>query len=60
MKEIKYAQRVIYQLRSVVDKMPNIEPCPKCKKANGYEWIWGKNDGQSKGYSKCKSCGAKF
>ena len=29
-----------------------IESCPK--------WTWGKNDGHSKGYSTCKSCGAKF
>ena len=38
----------------------SIEPCPKCKATKGWEWIWGKNDGHSTGYSKCKGCGAKF
>ena len=37
-----------------------IQPCPKCKKAQGYNWTWGKNDGHSKGFSTCKACGAKF
>ena len=37
-----------------------IEPCPKCKKKEGYKWTWGKNAGHSKGYSTCKGCGAKF
>tara|TARA_R110002020_G_scaffold463568_1_gene683667 strand:+ start:1050 stop:1202 length:153 start_codon:yes stop_codon:yes gene_type:complete len=37
-----------------------IQPCPKCKKAQGYNWTWGKNDGHSKGYSTCKACGVKF
>ena len=37
----------------------SIEPCPKCKATKGWEWIWGKNDGHSTGYSKCKACGHK-
>ena len=24
--------------------MTDIQPCPKCKKAQGYNWTWGKND----------------
>ena len=38
----------------------SIQPCPKCKAIKGWVWIWGKNDGHSTGYSKCKGCGAKF
>ena len=37
-----------------------LDSCPKCKSVKGWEWIWGKNDGHSTGYSKCKKCGAKF
>ena len=40
--------------------MSDIEPCPKCKKSSGWEWHWGKNDGQGAGYGECKNCGAKF
>ena len=36
-----------------------IESCPKCKKKAGWNWTWGKNDGQSKGYATCKGCKAK-
>ena len=38
----------------------SIQPCPKCNKAQGWNWTWGKNDGASKGFSTCKGCGAKF
>lgn len=44
----------------IVGKNMNIEPCPKCKKASGWTWTWGKNDGKSTGYATCKGCGAKF
>ena len=37
-----------------------VQPCPKCKAKKGWSWIWGKNDGHSKGYSKCNNCNAKF
>ena len=44
----------------------SIQPCPKCKaivpfhsEQRGWEWIWGKNDGHSTGYSKCRACGHK-
>ena len=37
----------------------SIDPCPKCKKQQGFIWHWGKNNGHSEGYSECKSCGAK-
>ena len=37
-----------------------IDPCPKCKKKNGWEWHWGSLDGEKKGWSECKNCGAKF
>ena len=32
----------------------SIESCPKCKKASGWTWTWGKNDGKSTGFSSCK------
>jgi hypothetical protein len=37
----------------------SIQPCPKCKAAKGWKWTWGRNDGASKGYATCNSCGAK-
>ena len=40
--------------------MSYIESCPKCKATKGWKWTWGKNDGQSKGFSTCNGCGAKF
>lgn len=39
--------------------MTDIEPCPKCKKSEGWIWHWSKNwDGS--GYSECKGCKAEF
>jgi len=40
--------------------MSDIDPCPKCKKRDGWTWHWGKNDGMGTGYGECNSCGAKF
>ena len=37
-----------------------IDVCPKCKKKDGWEWHWGNLSGEKKGYSECKSCGAKY
>ena len=30
--------------------MSDIDPCPKCKKRDGWVWHWGKNDGMGAGY----------
>ena len=38
----------------------SIEPCPKCKKASGWTWTWGQNNGHSEGFSTCKGCGVKY
>ena len=38
----------------------SIQPCPKCKATKGWKWPWGKNDGQSKGFSPCKGSVAKI
>ncbi len=40
-------------------KKMNPNGCSKCKKDSGWKWTWGKNDGASKGYATCNSCGAK-
>ena len=44
----------------IVGKNMNIEPCPKCKKSEGWTWTWGQNNGHSEGYATCKGCGKKF
>ena len=39
---------------------PSIEfrdACKKCGSAEGFTWTYGSNDGHSKGFSTCKSCG---
>ena len=43
-----------------IETMSDIQPCPKCKATKGWKWTWGKNDGQTKGFSTCNGCGAKF
>jgi len=40
---------------------PSIEfrdACKSCGSTNGFTWTYGENDGNSKGFSTCKSCGA--
>ena len=34
--------------------MTDIDPCPKCKKQNGFTWHWGHNDGKGEGYADVK------
>jgi len=39
---------------------PTIEfrsACKSCGSTNGFTWTYGQNDGNSKGFSTCKSCG---
>ncbi len=39
----------------------SIQACPKCKSTRvGIHGLGVRNDGQSKGYSTCKGCRAKF
>ena len=57
--EIKALKKIPLR-KDFVKKYDDIQPCPKCKKAQGWNWTWGKNDGASKGFSTCKGCGAKF
>ena len=32
--------------------------CKKCGSTKGFQWTYGENDGRSKGFSTCTSCGA--
>ena len=39
---------------------PSIEfrdACKKCGSSEGFTWTYGENDGKSKGFSTCRSCG---
>ena len=37
-----------------------IDPCPKCKKKDGYDWHYAKDSSMTGGYGVCNACGAKF
>ena len=38
-----------------------IDPCPKCKKKDGWDWKYSKFGAEVQtGYSKCEGCGAEF
>ena len=32
--------------------------CKKCGSTKGFQWTYGENDGMTRGFSTCKSCGA--
>ena len=34
------------------------DACKSCGAVAGFTWTYGENDGKSKGFSTCKSCGA--
>ena len=39
---------------------PSIEfrdACKSCGSTEGFTWTYGQNDGNSKGFSTCRSCG---
>ena len=40
--------------------MNDIEPCPKCKKKDGFHWTGSHFGKDTLGYSTCKSCKAEF
>ena len=40
--------------------MNDIEPCPKCKKKEGFDWHYAKDSSMTGGYGVCNACGAKF
>jgi len=37
-----------------------IQPCPKCKKREGWDWVWSHFGQDQNGHSVCKSCGVKL
>ena len=37
-----------------------VDPCPKCKKKDGFYWHYAKDSGMTNGWGECNACGAKF
>ena len=37
-----------------------IDPCPKCKKKDGFTWIYATDSSMVGGYGECNACKAKF
>ena len=38
----------------------NMDSCPKCKKREGFTWVWSKSLTENNGYSVCNKCKAEF
>ncbi len=40
--------------------MTDIQPCPKCKKKEGFDWVWSHFGKDTGGHSVCKACKKAF
>ena len=37
-----------------------VDPCPKCKKKDGFYWHYATDTGMTNGWGECNACGVKF